>query len=272
MADGTSSVVSRGQIELGDGLSAALLTLDRPDDLNAINSAMLDALDLAFDSVIADPTIRVVLITGAGRAFSAGGDLKAYLDLQRDAVEFPKFVAKFHRVFSRIRQLPIPVISLVNGIAAAGGLELMLYSDWCIASSTAEVADGHLNFGQMGGGGVLTVLPRIAGIQRAAELLFTGRFLNSDEMFRWGLVNDVVSPESLLKAGVTAARQIAEKSPLAVSNAKEIMNTIWASGLALEPGLTLERERNSFYCLLSEDAREGLAAFVEKRRPRFVGG
>ncbi|HXA33545.1 MAG TPA: enoyl-CoA hydratase/isomerase family protein [Acidimicrobiales bacterium] len=250
---------------------AALLTLARPDRLNAIDSSMLAALDSRFDALSADPSIRMAMITGAGRAFSAGGDLKAYVELQRDPVGFPAFVAELHRVFRRVRELPIPVISLVNGVAAAGGLELMLYSDWCIASESAVVADGHLNFGQMGGGGVLTLLPRVAGIQRAAEMLFTGRFLTSEELLRWGLVNDVVPSDRLLEAGIEIGRQIIQKSPLAVANAKEIMNAIWSDNSGVPAGLQLERERNAYYCLLSHDAHEGLQAFVEKRTPRYQG-
>jgi len=250
---------------------AALLTLARPDRLNAIDSSMLAALDARFDALSADPSIRMAMITGAGRAFSAGGDLKAYVELQRDPVGFPAFVAELHRVFRRVRELPIPVISLVNGVAAAGGLELMLYSDWCIASESAVVADGHLNFGQMGGGGVLTLLPRVAGIQRAAEMLFTGRFLTSEELLRWGLVNDVVPSDRLLEAGIEIGRQIIQKSPLAVANAKEIMNAIWSDNSGVPAGLQLERERNAYYCLLSHDAHEGLQAFVEKRTPRYQG-
>jgi enoyl-CoA hydratase/carnithine racemase len=258
-------------IVLGGDHKAALLTLARPDSLNAINMAMLAALDERFDDLAADPSIRMAMITGAGRAFSAGGDLKAYLDLQRDPVGFPAFVAELHRVFRRMRELPIPVISLVNGVAAAGGLELMLYSDWCIASDAAVVADGHLNSGQMGGGGVLTLLPRIAGIQRAAEMLFTGRFLSSQELLRWGLVNDVVPPDQLLEAGLQVGRQVIQKSPLAVANAKEIMNAIWTENSGMTAGLQLERERNAYYCLLSHDAREGLQAFIDKRNPRYQG-
>jgi enoyl-CoA hydratase/carnithine racemase len=267
----TDQVVTCDLIELGGDQKVALLTLARPERLNAIDSEMLAALDMHFDALVADPLVRMAMITGAGRAFSAGGDLKAYQELQRDSVRFPAFVAELHRVFQRIRQLTIPVISLVNGVTAAGGLELMLYSDWCIASASAEVADGHLNFGQMGGGGVLTLLPRVAGIQRAAELLFTGRFLTSAELLEWGLVNQVVAPEDLLDAGLAVARQIVAKSPLAVANAKEIMNSIWSDRLGLDAGLRLERERNSYYCLTSRDAREGLQAFVDKRTPRYEG-
>lgn len=212
-----------------------------------------------------------MLVTGRGRAFSAGGDLKKYIELQRDPVRFPAFVADVHRVFARLRQLRVPVVALVNGVTAAGGLELLLACDLAFAARTARIGDGHLNFGQMGGGGVLTLLPRLIGIQRASELIFGGDFVEADEAARLGLVSRVVDDNALLAAGLAFAEKVAAKSPLAVANAKEVMTSIWADALPLQAGLRYERERNSYYCLTSDDAPEGLAAFSEKRKPRFQG-
>jgi enoyl-CoA hydratase len=258
-------------VQLGRSAKAALLTLDSPRKLNAIDAAMIQELDGELDAVATDRHVRAVLVTGEGRAFSAGGDLKAYRTLQRDPVAFPRFVEELHRVFGRLRQLDIPAIALVNGVTAAGGLELMLSCDVSIAARSASVMDGHLNFGQMGGGGVLTLLPRVIGIQRAAELVLSGRSLAGDELVEWGLVSRVVPDEELLAAGTALATEIAAKSPLAVANAKRVMNAIWADAGPLEAGLRFERERNAFYCLTSHDAQEGLAAFAERRRPRFTG-
>ena len=148
---------------------AVTLVLNRPDQLNAIDWAMLAALDAPLDDLAADPAVRGVLVTGAGRAFSAGGDLNGYQTLQRDPVAFPRFVAELHRIFGRLRTLPVPVIALVNGVTAAGGLELLLNCDFALAARSARIGDGHLNFGQMGGGGVLTLLPRAIGRARAAS-------------------------------------------------------------------------------------------------------
>src|SRR5262249_20285876 len=136
---------------------------------------------------------------------------------------------------------------------------------------SASVMDGHLNYGQMGGGGVLTLLPRIVGVQRAAELILSGRVLSSDELVEWGLVSRVVEDDELLPAGIAFAGEVAAKSPLAVANAKRVMNAVWADTGPLEAGLRFERERNAFYCLTAFDAREGLEAFSERRRPRFRG-
>jgi len=263
--------IRRSDIPLAGKAVAALITLDNPRRLNAIDGAMIQQLDEALDAAAADRRVRAVLVTGEGRAFSAGGDLKRYVALQRDPVAFPRFVEELHRVFGRLRQLDVPVIALVNGVTAAGGLELMLSCDLSIAAVSASVMDGHLNYGQMGGGGVLTLLPRVVGIQRAAELIFSGRALAADELVEWGLVSRVVPDEELLAAGTALAVEIAAKSPLAVANAKRVMNAIWSDAGPLEAGLRFERERNAFYCLTSHDAREGLQAFSERRRPRFTG-
>jgi enoyl-CoA hydratase len=250
---------------------AGLITLNRPAQLNPIDGTVLAALDAAIDALLADAGVRVLLVTGAGRAFSAGGDLKAYLELQRDPVAFPAFVAELHRVFGRLREVRVPTIALVNGVTAAGGLELLLNCDIAIAARSARIGDAHLNFGMMGGGGVLTLLPRFVGLARARELVMSGRFLDADEAASWGLISRVVDDTDLLEAGLSLAAAIAEKSPLAVANAKEVMHSIWADRLPIDAGLRLERERNAFYCLTSHDAREGLDAFAAKRRPRFTG-
>jgi enoyl-CoA hydratase len=136
----------------------------------------------------------------------------------------------------------------------------------CIGSS-----DGHLNFGQMGGGGVLTLLPRVIGLARASELIFSGRFLSADEAVAYGLAARVVDDESLIGEGLAFAEGVATKSPLAVANAKEVLQSLWAANGDLAAGLQFERERNAYYCLTSHDAPEGLAAFAEKRAPHFEG-
>jgi enoyl-CoA hydratase/carnithine racemase len=254
-----------------DGSNVAIVTLNRPDTLNAIDRSMIDALAGVITTVDGDPTVRALLITGRGRAFSAGGDLKQYLTLQRDPVAFPAFVADLHATFGRLRQLRIPVIALINGVTAAGGLELVLNCDFAVIARSARIGDAHLNFGQMGGGGVLTLLPRAVGRARANELIFSGRFLDADEAVDWGLASRTVDDETLLDAGVDLAEGIAEKSPLAVANAKHVLQALWSANTTVDDGLRLERERNDEYCLTAHDAREGLEAFAEKRRPRFEG-
>lgn len=259
----------------GSPASAALVTLSRPEALNPIDAAMLDALDATLDAIesrrASARDVRAILVTGAGRAFSAGGDLKGYRELQQDAVGFGRFVADLHRVFGRLRSGPLPAIALVNGVAVAGGLELVLNCDFALAARSARIGDGHLNFGQMGGGGVLTLLPRAIGRARATELMLSGRLLDAAEAAEWGLVSRVVDDDALLATGLEVATGIAAKSPLAVANAKQVMHRIWAAGEPVDAGLAHELAADVEYCTTSHDAPEGLAAFAEKRTPRFEG-
>jgi enoyl-CoA hydratase len=272
MANSENSSLLFERIAVGDsGGHAALLTLNRPDHLNAMDWDMILELDALLDTIAADASVRALLITGAGRAFSAGGDLKKYIELQRDTVRFPQFVKDLHRVFGRLRHMAVPVIALVNGVTAAGGLELLISCDFALAASSAKIGDGHLNFGQMGGGGVLTLLPRIIGLPKASELILSGRFLSAQEAADWGLVNRVVADEQLLAAGLELATSMAAKSPLGMRNAKHVMNNIWLDNQAVDSGLRWELDHNSVYCLTSEDAPEGLQAFSEKRKPNYKG-
>lgn len=251
--------------------TAALVTLDRADQLNPLDSVMIAELDTALDEIEASGTARAVMVTGAGRAFSAGGDLKGYVELQRDPVAFPQFVSELHRVFGRLRSMRVPSIALVNGVAVAGGLELLLNCDLAIAGRSARIGDGHLNFGQMGGGGVLTLLHRAIGKAKAMELMLTGRLLPAEEALAWGLVSQVVDDDALLATGLAFAAGIAAKSPLAVANTKQVMHRIWAENGSVAAGLELELQADAYYCLTSHDAPEGLAAFAEKRTPKFEG-
>lgn len=251
--------------------TAVVATLNRPEQLNAIDWVSLKALDAALDVVAARDDVCCLLVTGAGRAFSAGGDLKSYVALQRDAEAFPRFVADVHRVFGRLRDLRVPTVALVNGVAAAGGLELLINCDLVLAADTARIGDAHLNFGQMGGGGVLSILPRTIGLQRAAEMIFTGRFLSAAEAVAYGLVLRAVPAADLLAEGLALAASFAAKSPLALANAKAVLQGLFRTNGDLGSALRFERERNVYYCLTSADAREGLEAFGERRPPRFTG-
>lgn len=253
------------------GPQAALLRLNRPAQLNPLDWETVRALDRALAEADADPAVRLILITGSGRAFSAGGDLKAYQRLQRDRTRFPAFLADLHRTFAGIGMLATPVVALVNGVAAAGGLELALSCDFAYAARSARLGDAHLGFGQMGGGGALTLLPRMIGPARARELVLSARFLDAPAACEWGLVNRVVDDDELLAAGLAFGAEVAAASPLAVANAKYVMNTAWAEGTGVPGALQLERERTAFYCVTSDDAPAGLAAFAEKRRPAFQG-
>jgi acyl-CoA synthetase (AMP-forming)/AMP-acid ligase II/enoyl-CoA hydratase/carnithine racemase len=253
------------------GHFAALLTLDRPEVLNAISWDMIRDVERAAQLVKGDQQFRTLLITGAGDAFSVGGDLVRYIELQADPVAFPQFLDDFHRTVLGLRDLPIPVIALVNGTAVAGGLEIILCCDIVFASDNARIGDGHQNFGQMGGGGILTLLARMIGWQRACELIFTGKLIPAEEAQSLGLVNRVVPSGELMAAGLEFSELVARKSFLSIRQAKSVMSKIWSENLTVETASSLEKSANAYYCLLAEDAREGLEAFQQKRRPNFQG-
>ncbi|MGK2874202.1 MAG: enoyl-CoA hydratase/isomerase family protein [Nocardioides sp.] len=270
-ATSTSTLlVERTALTSGPGVMA-LVTLNRPDEMNPLDWDTVKHLRTIFDELGRDEEVRVVAITGAGRAFSAGGDMKKYQQLQRDTEDFPQFLADIHETFAAISQYPKPYIALVNGIAVAGGIELVLSCDLAFASSSARIGDAHLPFGQMGGGGVLTLLPRAVGPSRARELIFTGRMLKPQEALDWGLVSQVVEDDDLVAAGLRFAEQVAAKSPLAVRNAKQVLNAAYWEGTGIPSGMRLEREVTARYCLTSSDAPEGLDAFESKRTPKFTG-
>ena len=268
ITDDITDLLEVERVPLDDAAScAALLRFNRPEQLNAMGWDTVKALEKAVLEAAADANVRVVLITGKGRAFSAGGDIKKYMALQTDPVAFPKFVDQFSRTLDTIRRMPKPVLALVNGVCVAGGLELVLACDFAWAAKSARIGDGHLNFAQIGGAGAMTRLPRLIGPARARELVFSGGLLSAEKALEWGLVNSVLPDEELIPAGIAFAREVAAKSPTAVAFTKEVIG----AGLAtdLESALRLERERALLYCLTLPDSMEGINAFVEKRKPLY---
>lgn len=248
---------------------AAIVWMNRPDQLNAVNWEMLKGLRAAFAALDADAEVRTILLTGRGRAFSAGGDIKGYLELQKDPIRFPRFLDDFADTVSCIRYLKKPVIALLNGITAAGGLEILLGCDFAWAAESARVGDAHLNYGQMAGAGSLALLPRVIGPFRARDLIFSARLLSAAEALDWGLVTRVVPDDQLLQAGLEFAEGIATKSRAGVENIKYVINAGLATGTGVDDALRLERERAVSYCLTLPDSMEGITAFIEKRRPDF---
>ena len=250
---------------------AGILTLNNPKALNPLDLEMLQRLRTRLRECDADDSIRTILLTGAGEAFSAGGDLKKYIAMQKDPVGWSYFLEEAHQTFLEMRMNRKPVVSLVNGVAVAGGLELIVCSDFAYAAESARIGDGHLRFGQMGGGGALTLIPRAIGAPRARELIFSGRILSANEAHQWEIVNKVVPDDQLLDAGLEFAGLVAQMSPLAVANVKFVINHSIETGLGVEAQMRLELERAARYNLTSSDAAEGLIAFSEKRKPRFTG-
>ncbi|HBE45757.1 MAG TPA: enoyl-CoA hydratase [Deltaproteobacteria bacterium] len=246
-----------------------LLTLNRPKELNPLDWSTVKEVYRVLEDLAGDKSVRVIAITGAGKAFSAGGDMKGYLTLMKDEVNFKSFLNDMCSMCKFMGTLAQPIIALVNGYCVAGGIELLLACDFAYAATSAKIGDGHANFGQVGGGGSNVRLPRWIFPQRARELLFTGRLLNAQEALEWGIVNRVVPDDKLLEAGLEFANEVASKSPLGVKVIKEICNR--GINMELDDALHLEILECHHYCLTSFDCHEGLLAFSEKRQPKFEG-
>jgi enoyl-CoA hydratase/carnithine racemase len=245
------------------------LCLNRPEVLNALNSELLIELRLALEAATADPEIRVIALTGAGRAFSAGGDLKFVLGQINDGdVAGPDGVATSVETFAALRNCPKPVIAAVNGAAIAGGFEMLLHCDVIFAAESAQFADGHAKYGLLPGGGGAAVLPRRVGLPRAKALLFSGDPLPATIMRDWGLVYEVIPDNQLRSAVEQYCNRLADRSPLVLSGMKEVANAALDNDeeMALRHEMLVLRNHMN-----SKDFHEGLTAFTEKRAPVFEG-
>ncbi len=246
---------------------AVILTLNRPAVMNCLNFDLLYALRDEIEALQFSDTIRSVIITGAGeKAFCAGADLKERATLTQDQVK--QFIVTIRNLLTAIQNLKIPVISAVNGIALGGGTEIALASDIRIASDTAVMGLTETRLAIIPGGGGTQRLPRIIGVAKAKELIFTGRRVDAKEALDIGLVNAVTPPENLMNTCLDMAAMIAETGPIAVEMAKYAIDkgieTDLATGLAIES--------NAYRVTIpTEDRIEGLTAFREKRKPVYKG-
>lgn len=240
--------------------------MSRPEAANALSRRLVSELRSAVGAIAADRAVRAVVVTGAGKAFSAGADLKERRGFTLD--ETRAFLDELGATLRELAALPCPVIAAINGAAFGGGLEVALACDLRIAAEGAPMGLVETRLGIIPGAGGTQRLARLIGVARAKELIFTGRRFDAAAARAWGIVQDVVPPEELGAATARLAAEIAASGPLAVAQAKSAIDEGIDGSLA--DGLAVER-RHYEVVLASADRDEGLAAFAEKRTPVFHG-
>ena len=249
-----------------DGVGS--ITLNRPERMNAIDLRTIVELDHVIERAANRPAVRCLLITGTGRAFSAGADVKEWGAGGGDDPDADGWVPRMHRVMTRLHRLPKPVIAAVNGVAVGAGCDLALVADLRIAATTARFGQAYIRVGYCPDAGGSYLLPQLIGPTKAAELIFTGRIIDAAEADRLGLLNALVEPDQLAATAREWAARLADGPTVAIGLAKE--NIRLNRALAFEDALRNER-RAGERCAATADHHEGLRAVQEKREPRFAG-
>jgi enoyl-CoA hydratase len=242
----------------------SIIRLNRPKELNALNLQLMLEIKEALITLDADELTRVIIITGNERAFAAGADIKQMAG--RGAIDMLK-IDQFS-TWDQIRKTKKPIIAAVSGFCLGGGCELAMICDMIIASETAQFGQPEINIGVMPGAGGTQRLTRAVGKAKAMEMVLSGLFISAEEARFYGLVNKVVPVEVYLDEAIKLAKIIAEKSPIAVQMAKE--SVLKAFEMPLQEALFFER-KNFYMLFATEDQKEGMSAFVEKRKPIFKG-
>jgi enoyl-CoA hydratase len=245
----------------------ATITFNRPKALNALNVDLLKELAAALDAIAADEDIRVLMLTGAGqKAFVAGADITELATF--NPLQAKMFARRGQGTIGKLQALDIPVIAAVNGYALGGGSELALACDFIYASENAMFGLPEISLGIIPGFGGTQRLPRLVGLNKAKEMIFTGKMVPAAEAAEIGLVNKVCAPEVLMEEVLKTAKAIAAKGKVALRAAKQAINNGINADLTIGCGIELDAFA---LCMASEDAREGTAAFLEKRKPVFKG-
>ena len=242
----------------------ALLQLNRPKELNALNLALMHEIRDALRALDGDDAVRVVVITGNERAFAAGADIRAMAG--RSPVDM--LLADHVSFWDQLRRMRKPLVAAVAGFALGGGCELALACDLVVAAETAQFGQPEIRLGTLPGGGGTQRLARAVGKAKAMEMVLTGEFISADEALRRGLANRVVPAGQHLEEAFRLAARVAAQPAVAVRLAKEAVNQAFETHLA--EGLQFER-RNYYLTFASDDQKEGMAAFLEKRPPVFTG-
>jgi enoyl-CoA hydratase/carnithine racemase len=249
----------------------ATLTLNRPERLNALGGTLREDLTAGLQQAIDDPEVRAIVVTGAGKGFCAGGDVKAMQDANEAGRERPlmeRVAPSRDRTVLLMRESPKPIIAAVNGAAAGAGMNLALACDIRLASSAARFSQAFVRRGLHPDWGGTYFLPRVVGMAKACEMIFTGAIIDAEEALRLGIVSAVHAPERLLPATYELAAKIAAGPPIAIRLARR---ALYRNAEAdLQSSLEFETFAQNI-CSATADAREGIRAFVEKREPTFSG-
>ena len=245
----------------------ATIRMNRPDAMNALSPDLMEEFSAAVTEVGKDDGIKVLVVRGEGRAFCAGADLPYFETAFTNAPTLDLVLDRMNTLLFKLEALPVPVIAVVHGFALAGGLELMMACDMVIAAEDARIGDQHVNFGLMPGGGSTQRLPRRVGMQRAMELLTTGRWLSGKEAVDWGLALRAVPTEDLDDELERLLAPLRTKSRPGLGWIKSV--TVRGQELALRDGIALESLAFAQYVFTSSHPSEGIQAFKEKRQPEF---
>jgi len=253
-------------VEKKDGIGKIII--NRPDALNSLHPDTHTQMQHALRALDTDPEVRVIILTGTGRAFSSGADLKHISSVADKPAEIVAYGRMFDATTYLIEHMDKVVIAMVNGLCLAGGIEVMEACDLAYASEDARIGDQHANFGLIPTGGGSQRLPRLIPLRKAKELLFTGDWLSAKEAEKWGLVNKAVPADKLEATVMEVANKLKERSPMASKFIKYSVNR--GMQVDLYTGVELEKAASMAH-FQTQDSKEGISAFMEKRKPNFPG-
>jgi enoyl-CoA hydratase len=249
------------KLEIKDNI--AIVTISRPQAMNALNTRFFQEMDSMIVDISARKEIRVMIITGEGKAFVAGADIAEMVDM--DSEQGSNFSRIGQNTFSSLEKMNIPVIAAINGFALGGGCELAMGCDFRIASTLAKFGQPEVNLGLIPGYAATQRLPRLVGLSNALYLLCTADMINAEEALRMGLVQKVVEPEQLIPEAIAMATKIASKGPMAVRKIKKVTR----AGMLTDFVSGSEQESKEFGSLFGNEGAEGMRAFLEKRKPNW---
>ena len=247
--------------------NTGIITINKPEALNALSSGVLDELDKVITRVEEDRKLRCVIVTGAGeKAFVAGADIKEINALNAEAAF--NFAGFGQKVFTRLEKLPVPVIAAVNGFALGGGLELAMACDFIFASSKAKFGLPECTLGLMPGFGGTVRLARKVGPAQAKQMTFTGDMISAEDGLNMGLVNEICEPDQLMERAMMVSKTISNRAPIAVASIKKTIQNTY--GVHVDDAMKMEQKEFGDL-FTTKDCKEGTTAFIEKRKPEFIG-